>query len=442
MSHQDRRHRATSPASLEAVFAWLLPSDFQFVRHGNACIEPVILIAQAIATWGWAAGRTLSGRLDTATAAIRRIFPGQRVATRQGLCQALATCGDELVGQLRARIADRLQNLKGYWRTAGRPTFAIDGSKFAAPRTAANQQAFAALAGDASSANYDDPAAASKANTVQLLLTMFWHIGSGLPINWRLAPSTGSERNLAIEMLDELPPDARVVADAEYVGYPLWSAIVESRRAFAIRIGSNITLLKKLEVRCRTEVVYFWPQRARQQGQPPLVLRLVPVQGPRSVVWLLTNEFDLADQQIAELYLARWGIEVFFRTVKQSCGKAKLLCRTPDNVRTELQWTLLGIWISLFVAKQRFREQGLSLRSLSPVQVMDAFAHALMITAYSDSATQALLHLYSCQKADESHRTTGKASRNYPRKKRHTSCGPPKIRLATKEEQRRAKQFL
>src|SRR5690606_35111429 len=142
--------------------------------------------------------------------------------------------------------------------------------------------------------------------------------------------------------------------------------------------------------------------------------RLVPMQGPQSIIWLLSNEFDLTAGQLSELYAARWGIEVFFRTVKQSCGKAKLLCRTPDNVRTELQWTLLGIWIALFVSKLSFHEQGQSLRMLSPVQVIDAFAHAIIITAYADAASQAMLCLYSCQKADESRRVSSKASRDYP----------------------------
>lgn len=443
MAHQDQTKFDTSPASLEEVFHWLLPADFQFPRHGNAVVDARILAAQAVAVWGWASGRTLDARMDVVTPALRRFFPDTTpVATRQGLCQALAACGDELVARLSTQIADRLRRLKGCWTTAGRPTFAVDGSKFAAPRTAANQAAFAATTDDASAATYATKADAAKAQTVQVLLTVFWHLGSGLPIHWRLAPSTGSERTLAAAMLDQLPPDARIVGDAEYIGYPFWSKILDSGRRFVVRVGSNVTLLEKLDVRRgqRRGIVHCWPQDARHAGLPPIRLRLIPMKVKRRTIWLLTNEFDLDQRHAAELYAARWGIEVFFRTVKQNCGKAKLLCRTPDHLRAELHWTLVGIWASLFVARLNFRERRQRVERLSPVQVLDAFAAALL-RACADG-TLPTLNLAECQKADESHRTRAKTSRRYPRKKKRRPCGPPKLRPATHAEIQAAKAFL
>lgn len=47
-------------------------------------------------------------------------------------------------------------------------------------------------------------------------------------------------------MLDDLPRNARLIGDAEYVGYPLWSKIHNSGRSFFVRVGSNLTLLKQL----------------------------------------------------------------------------------------------------------------------------------------------------------------------------------------------------
>ena len=442
MAHQDHSNLATPPTSLKDVFHWLLPAGFQFTRHGNAVVEARTLAAQALAVCGWSPGRTLDARMNATLPAIRRFFPDATPATtRQGFCQALAACGDELVAQLSTQIADRLRGLKGCWTTAGRPTFAVDGSKFAAPRTAANQAAFAAATDDA--VDYAKSADAAKAKTVQVLLTVFWHIGSGLPIHWQLAPSNGSERTIAAAMIEQLPPDARIVGDAEYVGYPFWSAILDSGRSFVVRVGSNITLLEKLDVRRGKNrgIVHCWPQDARRAGLPPIRLRLIPMKTKhRRTIWLLTNEFDLDHRRAAELYAARWGIEVFFRTVKQNCGKAKLLCRTPDHLRAELHWTLLGIWASLFVARLSLRERKLRLDRLSPVQVLDAFAAAL-VQACGDG-TLPDLNLADCLKADESKRTSSKASRRYPRKKKRRPCGPPKLRTATRDEIQAAKTFL
>ena len=442
MVHQDRRNHHTSPASLEDVFNWLLPADLAFARHANAVVDARVLAAQAVAVWGWASGRTLAARLAAATPAVRRSFPDAApLTTRQGLCQALATCGDDLVAQLSTQIADRLRGLSGCFRTAGRPTFAVDGSKFTAPRTAANQAAFAAAG--STDAAYATKADAAKAQTVQVLLTIFWHVGSGLPACWRLAPSNSGERTIAAGMLDQLPTDARIVGDAEYVGYPLWSAILESGRHFVVRVGANVTLLEKLDVRRGKTpgIVHYWPQDARRAGRPPIPLRLVPMKTKRRTIWLLTNEFDLDPRRVKELYAARWGVEVFFRTVKQNCGKAKLVCRTPDHVRVELHWTLLGIWASLFVARLCFRARGQRLERLSPRQVLDAFAAALLMAA-CDGGTLPSLNLSDCLKADESKRTTSKASRRYPRKKQRRACGKPKLRTATNDEVQAAKAIL
>lgn len=446
MSHQDQHDVRTTARNLEDVFQFLLPSSLkEIVRHGNAVIDAFTLAAVAFACWGWSVKRTLTQRVKEAADAVQELFPECLTVSRQGLCQALATCGEEILSQVRDHAQQQLRSLKGYWTTAGKPTFAIDGTKFTAPRTEANQEEFAVSSGRKTNRRgkkYKKAADAAKAKSVQVLATVFWHLGSALPLCWRLTPSSGSERKAAVDMLAELPPNSRVIGDAEYVGRPFWSAVLEAGHSFVVRVGTNVTLLKKLDLQLRhqRDLVHFWPDHAQKKGLPPMPFRLVQVQAPRSTMWLLTNEFDLTNDQLATLYRARWGVEVFFRTVKQNCGKAKLLCEKPDNAQTELNWILLGIWGSLFTAKLDMKQQGEPLSLLSPTRVMDTFAEALMLTAlgYSPSA----LDLHICQKADESHRTSSKQSRNYPRKKKPKPCGAPVIKQATRAQIAAAKEYL
>src|SRR5438067_1889409 len=73
-----------------------------------------------------------------------------------------------------------------------------------------------------------------------------WDLTTGLPVRWKVTGGTGSERKSVAELLEELPANARLIGDAEYVGYPLWTAIIESGRSFLFRIGSNVTFLKNL----------------------------------------------------------------------------------------------------------------------------------------------------------------------------------------------------
>lgn len=65
-----------------------------------------------------------------------------------------------------------------------------------------------------------------KASSPQLWLTLLWHVGSGLPWAWRTGPLGSSERQHLEAMLPELPANALLVADAGFVGYVVWQALL------------------------------------------------------------------------------------------------------------------------------------------------------------------------------------------------------------------------
>jgi IS4 transposase len=72
---------------------------------------------------------------------------------------------------------------------------------------------------------------------------------------------------------------------------------------------------------------------------------------------LVTNVLGkraLTNAQAGRLYKLRWGIELQFRTVKQTCGRHKLRSRPPARTYVELYWSLVGLWlIQLFAVKEQ-----------------------------------------------------------------------------------------
>jgi hypothetical protein len=448
MPHQDTHQSPTNLQALKAIFGDLIPLHVdQLPRHGNATISPQSLIAVAIACWGWTTEGTLSDRVATAVKAVGRFFPLKKTITRQGLMNALRSCGTELVDQVVDHFAARTRTeLRGHWSSGGRANIAVDGTKFMAPRTQANQASFAPDAARKKKGHkpkeYNSEADKAKAKTVQLLVTVFYHIGSGLPIRWRVNSSSGSERKNVVEQLDELPANARLIGDAEYVGYPLWKSIIQSRRTFLFRVGSNVKLLKNLgEYHFKDGYVYYWPDASRRREEQPLVFRLIQIHNGKEAVYLVTNELDMTDEQASMLYRQRWDIEVFFRSVKQSCQRSKLCCQTPDNVLTEIHWTLLGIWAALFVGKQTFHDQKEPLSRLSPVKLIRACHLALLAVALRAQDAPLLMdELRRAFKADESGRKRSKQSRNYPRKRKHRPPKPPVLIDATAEQRREARK--
>ena len=87
------------------------------------------------------------------------------------------------------------------------------------------------------------------------------------------------------------------------------------------------------------------------------MLRLIQFQAARGPVFLVTNVLSeelLSERQAAELYRLRWGVELQFRTLKQTFGRTKLRSRTADNALVELHWSLVGLTlIQLFAVKEQ-----------------------------------------------------------------------------------------
>ncbi len=444
MPHQDRSHDAVNVSEIQAALARVVPASLaEFRRHGNALIPADTLVAVALLTWGWLSGGTIDERLAAAFAILKQVGRSTFNVSRQGVMKALATCTPGLLPEVRSVLFDLVKGLKGLWSTGGKVNIAVDGTKFLAPRTRANQAAFAADK-TGKKKHYRTEADRAKAATVQVLATVQWHLGSGLPLHWRLGGSTASERHHVREMLDELPANARLVGDAEYVGDPLWRALIDSGKTFIVRVGSNVTLLKNLgELKFSNGYVYFWTDQSQRKSQPPLVFKLITVHNGKHPIYLITNDMEITDEEVGAIYRQRWGIEVFFRTVKQSAQRRKLACLTPENVQTELQWTLLGLWAALFLGHDAFREGKPPRQRLSPIKVLRAIQRVLLALRDQATATPSLKTLLEqALNPDESHRTTPKHSRHYPRKKRHQPAGPPVLKPATATQKRQAQKLL
>jgi len=277
-----------------------------------------------------------------------------------------------------------------------------------------------------------------KANSPQMWLTLLWHVGTGLPWAWRTGPSDSSERGHLEEMLGELPENSLITADAGFVGYDFWQALLTAGHNFVIRVGSNVRLLNKLGyARQYDHTVYLWPERAAKKKQSPLALRLIVVHNGKHPVYLVTNlnKTQLSDSQAATIYGARWGIELFFRTFKQTFGCRKLRSRSADNATLELDWSLLGLWCICLLGQRELNASGQAPERLSPAAAIKAFQSMLRdYRVRPESVDESLWSKLRIALLDDYERRSSKTSRNYPRKKKRERIRPPKITHATREQ--------
>ncbi len=115
------------------------------------------------------------------------------------------------------------------WRVGGFVMFAVDGSRVDLPRTLRHEQTYAASRkrtkkkgqkkGKAVRRSSLATGHSRKSDSPQMWLTTMWHVGTGLPWEWRTGPSDSSERGHLLEMLAGWPAGALITADAGFVGY-------------------------------------------------------------------------------------------------------------------------------------------------------------------------------------------------------------------------------
>jgi hypothetical protein len=474
MSHQDRTSNivVNHETIKQVVDGLLAPALFAGMKvRSNGTWKPRMLAVAAL-LWAIADNSTLGERFELARKVVRKIFrwqvdPG---ATYQGFMKMLRKWHLRLLLVICPHVRVQIKEvLPGQWEIAGYVVFAGDGSRIELGRTesleaayspkrkknakkAAQQRRKANTKKRARKATLEkatkkqsDESVAKKENSPQMWLTLLWHVGSGLPWAWRTGPSDSSERGHLEEMLNELPENSLITADAGFVGYDFWKTILDAGHNFVIRVGGNVRLIRQLGcARQYDHTVYLWPDSAAKKKQPPLVLRLIVINNGKHPVYLVTNlsKSQLSDQQAGMIYGARWGIELFFRTFKQTFGRRKLRSRCAKHAKLELDWSLLGLWCLCLLGQRELVESGQAPAWLSAAATIKAFQSTLKeYRVRPESCEDKLWTKLRLAVLDGYERTSSKTSRDYPRKKKRQPTGKPKITRATQQQINTAKQL-
>lgn len=425
------------PQQLPEAIDHLLPQTLfaDLSVHGNTRWTPWQLLLTA-ALMSWHESPLLTARFEQVREILARIFPQQAIPTSySGYAEALARWMPQLVRLARPHLQERIRRLStASWKIAGWIVFAADGSRFEAPRTRENEQEL--------------QCAGIMKTAPQLFQTTLLHLGTNALWDFRVGPGTASERRQLEEMATDLPPGSLVVADAGLIGYELCLRLMNCGVSFLLRVGGNITLLtEQLGVRMlrQGQEVWLWPPRHR--GRLPLVLRLLVYKKGHKRLYLITNVLEprrLTRRQAAEIYRRRWGIEVTYRSIKQTLQRRAWLSRVPRTVLAEQLGTLLGFWILQVLSLQALCRSQQDVRTWSPARSRNVtrrvMRHALRSAAgrgeasWQDQLGSAVRDTYV------RHRT--KQSRDWPHQKHDPPIQPPWVCLISPPLLQKGRQLL
>jgi hypothetical protein len=446
-----RQNSQDQGALLRRAIKWIVDAHtFLDLRtHGNTKWQANALVSLAVLT-AWTDAPQMTAAFEKAAKLSHRLFGVVAIATFQGLMRALVTYGPQLISRTWTRLQTLMQEVAPeHYRIGTWLPLAVDGSRFTTPRTVSNELAFAARnfgqGKDARSrCNWKNKHKRSKKLCTpvkpQIWLTLIWHMGLKLPWCWKTGPSTSSERHHLMEMIATLtfPENTLFCCDAGFVGYELWSTLMAAGHHFLIRVGGNVRLLRNLGRTQRGDgVVFLWPHDVAKRRQPPLMLRLIEIKNERGRMFLVTDVLSqpaLSTSQLKRLYLLRWGIELQFRTIKQTYGRGTLRSRKADHALAELEWSLIALTMIQLLAIREQIQFEIPPERASVAQAIRAIQHAIDTWNETLPRAERLPSRLRQATKDDYNRATRKAARYRPDYKDKPTATQPIVINATKKQ--------
>ena len=167
----------------------------------------------------------------------------------------------------------------------------------------------------------------------------------------------GKTADVTIGRTLQFPKGSIVAIDRGYNDYAWYNQLTEKGIFFVTRLKTNA----QIRVVCRRPVladtglssdqtIEFTGTRTAKKC--PIALRRIGYRDPHSGKHyvFLTNNFKLAAKTIADIYKARWEVELFFKWIKQNLKIKSFIGTSKNAVMTQI-WIALCVYLLLAFIK-------------------------------------------------------------------------------------------
>jgi hypothetical protein len=166
-----------------------------------------------------------------------------------------------------------------------------------------------------------------------------------------------------VKVMDELVPEpgAFYVLDRAYLDFARLGRFAGGGAFFVTRARRDLRVRRQsarpvdpstgVLVDQTVKLTWFYSRKGF-----PAPLRLIrfhdPTTGKRLV--FLTNHFDLPAVSVAQLYRARWQIELFFKWIKQHLRITRFFGTSENAVKTQI-WIAIATYVLIALIRKRLR---------------------------------------------------------------------------------------
>jgi hypothetical protein len=164
-----------------------------------------------------------------------------------------------------------------------------------------------------------------------------------------------------VNLMDEICNEAGAVyiVDRGYLDFArLWR--IKQRQAFFVTRAKSNTQARRVCSRevdkatglvCDQTVVLTGASSRRDYPEPLRRIAYIDRKTGHRYVFL-TNHFGLDALSVAKLYKARWGVELFFKWIKQHLRVKAFYGRSENAVKTQI-WIGIGVYVLVAIVKKR-----------------------------------------------------------------------------------------
>jgi hypothetical protein len=182
---------------------------------------------------------------------------------------------------------------------------------------------------------------------------------------------TGGQVN-DVNLLDELVPEAGAfyLLDRAYVDYRRLYGLTQALAFFVTRAEQNTRYRRRAwhwvdrstGLRSDQTIRLSGPKSARRYPAPLRRIHYFDAEKDLRLVFL-TNNFQLQALTIAQLYRARWQVELFFRWIKQHLHIRAFYGTSENAVKIQV-WTAITVYVLVAILKKQLH------LDLSPYKIL------------------------------------------------------------------------
>lgn len=210
--------------------------------------------------------------------------------------------------------------------------------------------------------------------TIGLKVHMLYAPNMGIPVETAITDANVNDiehgRGVTIE------PGATYVFDKGYCDYNWWYRLNQSGAVFVTRLKKNagVDQIKQLPLSSDAEEkgiiedakILFRNRRPggsriNEYHGTPLRRILVDRSDKETPLVIVTNDFERSANEIADLYKKRWGIELFFKWLKQNLKIKSFLGQSENAVRIQIYTALITYLLAYLCHRAGHSAQSLKL---------------------------------------------------------------------------------